>query len=150
MRHHQTTDTLSHRNQHPRYAKNRTLYQKTSFGPLLMLTMKRRSVLQMRSKYWRSDTCTASGIVRIAFGELCRRRRRIVPIQIFGRVPWVVCNDVFHHHYKRGITDHFLRALKPPGYHKEWSVAVRVASNKKLVAFISAVPITLRVRDKYV
>ncbi|EMD38921.1 hypothetical protein CERSUDRAFT_47559 [Gelatoporia subvermispora B] len=38
-------------------------------------------------------------------------------------------------------------ALKPPGHHREWHVGVRVASNKKLVAFISAVPITLRVRD---
>lgn len=40
------------------------------------------------------------------------------------------------------------RALKPPGYHKEWHVGVRVASNKKLVAFISGVPATLRVRSK--
>ncbi|KDQ61034.1 hypothetical protein JAAARDRAFT_124146 [Jaapia argillacea MUCL 33604] len=39
-------------------------------------------------------------------------------------------------------------ALKPPGYHKEWHIGVRVASNKKLVAFISGVPITLRVRNK--
>ncbi|CAL1705092.1 unnamed protein product [Somion occarium] len=38
-------------------------------------------------------------------------------------------------------------ALQPPGYRKEWHVAVRVASNKKLVAFIAAVPIKLRVRD---
>ncbi|KAI0041127.1 N-myristoyl transferase [Auriscalpium vulgare] len=38
-------------------------------------------------------------------------------------------------------------ALKPPGYHKEWHVGVRVSSNKKLVAFISGVPITLRVRN---
>ncbi|EMD38301.1 hypothetical protein CERSUDRAFT_113468 [Gelatoporia subvermispora B] len=38
-------------------------------------------------------------------------------------------------------------ALKPPGYHQEWHVGVRVASNKKLVAFISAIPITIRVRD---
>ncbi|TDL24832.1 N-myristoyl transferase [Rickenella mellea] len=38
-------------------------------------------------------------------------------------------------------------ALKPPGYHKEWHVGVRVSSNKKLVAFISGVPVTLRVRE---
>ncbi|KAG5653839.1 hypothetical protein H0H81_010112 [Sphagnurus paluster] len=37
-------------------------------------------------------------------------------------------------------------ALKPPGYHKEWHVGVRVSSNKKLVAFISGVPLNLRVR----
>ncbi|KAJ7285742.1 N-myristoyl transferase [Mycena rebaudengoi] len=39
-------------------------------------------------------------------------------------------------------------ALKPPGYFKEWHVGVRVSSNKKLVAFISGVPMTLRVRGK--
>lgn len=42
------------------------------------------------------------------------------------------------------------RAMQPPGYIKEWHVAVRVASNKKLVAFVSAVPISLRVREKCV
>ncbi|KAI6132520.1 N-myristoyl transferase [Pisolithus croceorrhizus] len=36
--------------------------------------------------------------------------------------------------------------LKSPGYFKEWHVGVRVSSNKKLVAFISGVPTTLRVR----
>jgi glycylpeptide N-tetradecanoyltransferase len=36
----------------------------------------------------------------------------------------------------------------PPGWHKEWHIGVRVASNKKLVAFISGVPITLKVREK--
>ncbi|EIW85083.1 N-myristoyl transferase [Coniophora puteana RWD-64-598 SS2] len=41
-------------------------------------------------------------------------------------------------------------ALKPPGYHKEWHIGVRVASNKKLVAFISGVPITLRIRGNIV
>ncbi|KAJ3554472.1 hypothetical protein NM688_g3090 [Phlebia brevispora] len=42
----------------------------------------------------------------------------------------------------------FLRwALTPPGYHKEWHVAVRVAASKKLVAFVSGVPIRVRVRE---
>lgn len=40
------------------------------------------------------------------------------------------------------------RALKPPGYHKEWHIGVRVSANKKLVAFISGVPVSLRVRGK--
>jgi len=39
-------------------------------------------------------------------------------------------------------------ALQPPGYFKEWHLGVRVAANKKLVAFISGVPVTLRVRRK--
>lgn len=38
----------------------------------------------------------------------------------------------------------------PPGYHEEWHIGVRVASNNKLVAFISGVPITVRVRKKLV
>jgi len=37
-------------------------------------------------------------------------------------------------------------ALMPPGWQKEWHLGVRVSSNKKLVAFISGVPICLRVR----
>ncbi|EPS95440.1 hypothetical protein FOMPIDRAFT_1032890 [Fomitopsis schrenkii] len=43
---------------------------------------------------------------------------------------------------------HFLHwALQPPGQYKEWFIGVRVASNKKLVAFISGVPMTVRVRN---
>jgi glycylpeptide N-tetradecanoyltransferase len=41
-------------------------------------------------------------------------------------------------------------ALKPPGYHPEWHIGVRVSSNKKLVAFISGVPITLKIRSSKV
>ncbi|ESK94543.1 peptide n-myristoyl transferase [Moniliophthora roreri MCA 2997] len=37
-------------------------------------------------------------------------------------------------------------ALQPPGYFKEWHVGVRVKSNKKLVAFISGVPLLIRAR----
>lgn len=43
----------------------------------------------------------------------------------------------------------FLRwGLQPPGWHPEWHVGVRVSSNRKLVAFISAIPIKVRVREK--
>lgn len=38
----------------------------------------------------------------------------------------------------------FKWALKPPGWRKEWHVGVRVKTTKKLVAFIAAVPVTLR------
>jgi len=38
-------------------------------------------------------------------------------------------------------------ALSPPGYHKEWHLGVRVSKTKKLVAFISGVPMALRVRQ---
>jgi len=41
-------------------------------------------------------------------------------------------------------------ALQPPGYYKDWHLGVRVATNKKLVAFISGVPVTLRVRQNEV
>lgn len=33
-----------------------------------------------------------------------------------------------------------------PGWRKEWNIGVRVTSSKKLVAFVSAIPVTLRVR----
>ncbi|TPX62464.1 hypothetical protein SpCBS45565_g07025 [Spizellomyces sp. 'palustris'] len=36
-------------------------------------------------------------------------------------------------------------ALKPPGWKQVWHIGVRVASNKKLVAFISGVPADLRI-----
>jgi len=38
-------------------------------------------------------------------------------------------------------------ALRPPGYYKEWHIGVRVKSNGKLIAFISGVPVSLRVRN---
>lgn len=38
--------------------------------------------------------------------------------------------------------------MMPPGYHPEWHVGVRVKNTKKLVAFISGVPVTLQVREK--
>ncbi|KAF9454578.1 N-myristoyl transferase [Macrolepiota fuliginosa MF-IS2] len=41
-------------------------------------------------------------------------------------------------------------ALMPPGYHKEWHIGVRVTTTKKLVAFISGVPMTLRVRKNVI
>lgn len=43
-----------------------------------------------------------------------------------------------------------LRALKPPGYVKDWQVGVRVKSTGKLVAFISGIPVSLRARTKCV
>ncbi|GAB9464448.1 Glycylpeptide n-tetradecanoyltransferase 2 [Globisporangium polare] len=36
-------------------------------------------------------------------------------------------------------------ALTPPGYHKEWHIAVRNEKNNKLMAFISAIPVKTRV-----
>lgn len=38
-------------------------------------------------------------------------------------------------------------ALKSPGWLKSWHVGVRVSTSKKLVAFISGIPVTLKVRD---
>ncbi|KAI4243492.1 MAG: hypothetical protein LQ352_007025 [Teloschistes flavicans] len=38
-------------------------------------------------------------------------------------------------------------ALKAPGWKKEWHVGVRASKSRKLVAFISGVPIALRVRS---
>jgi hypothetical protein len=49
----------------------------------------------------------------------------------------------------RSFSPQLYRALKPPGWHKEWHIGVRVSSNRKLVAFISGVPIRLQVRQKW-
>lgn len=43
-----------------------------------------------------------------------------------------------------------LWALKPPGWKIQWHCGVRVASNKKLVGFISAIPAHIRVYDQTV
>lgn len=40
------------------------------------------------------------------------------------------------------------RALKSPGWRPEWHVGVRASKSQKLVAFISGVPVELRVRSK--
>lgn len=42
------------------------------------------------------------------------------------------------------------RALQPPNWKQSWLVGVRVAANKKLVAFISGIPVALRTYEKYV
>lgn len=43
----------------------------------------------------------------------------------------------------------FLRwALTPPEWKREWHISVRVKATKRLVAFISGVPATIRVKDK--
>ncbi|KEP52126.1 glycylpeptide N-tetradecanoyltransferase [Rhizoctonia solani 123E] len=47
----------------------------------------------------------------------------------------------------RYSAEFFAWALKPPGYHKDWLIGVRVSSNKKLIAFIAGVPLKLRVRQ---
>jgi glycylpeptide N-tetradecanoyltransferase len=39
-------------------------------------------------------------------------------------------------------------ALKAPGWRKEWHVGVRASASGKLVAFISGIPIDLRVRER--
>lgn len=39
-------------------------------------------------------------------------------------------------------------ALKPPGWIQDWHIGVRVSSSNVLVAFISAIPATIRIQDK--
>ncbi|KAH8816402.1 acyl-CoA N-acyltransferase [Xylogone sp. PMI_703] len=53
--------------------------------------------------------------------------------------------EMFRFNYSQA----FLKwALLAPGWTKEWHVGVRASTSKKLVAFISGVPIDLRVRNK--
>lgn len=39
-------------------------------------------------------------------------------------------------------------ALMPPKWRKQWNIGVRVSSSKKLVGFISGIPMTMRVNDQ--
>lgn len=39
-------------------------------------------------------------------------------------------------------------ALQPPGWQRDWHIAIRVVKTKKLVAFISGIPAHVRVNDK--
>ncbi|KAH9892156.1 peptide N-myristoyl transferase [Xylariomycetidae sp. FL2044] len=41
-------------------------------------------------------------------------------------------------------------AMMPPGWKKQWHRGVRTSESKKLVAFIAAIPVELRVRDKII
>ena len=41
-------------------------------------------------------------------------------------------------------------ALQPPGFKPEWHLGVRVASNRKLVGFITAVPASIRAKHNTV
>lgn len=55
--------------------------------------------------------------------------------------------STFSFNYTR---EFFNWALKPPGWKKDWHVGVRVCKSGRLVAFISGIPINLRIRDKVI
>ncbi|KAL9017453.1 MAG: hypothetical protein Q9185_005215 [Variospora sp. 1 TL-2023] len=52
--------------------------------------------------------------------------------------------ELLNGHY---VEDDEAMALKAPGWRKEWHVGVRASKSRKLVAFISGVPIALRIRS---
>lgn len=56
----------------------------------------------------------------------------------FRTTAWLTC---------LGILDCSKRALQSPGYIQDWHIGVRVSASRRLVAFISGVPITLRIRQ---
>ena len=43
----------------------------------------------------------------------------------------------------------FHRALKPPGWYKDWHCGVRAEKSGKLLGFISAIPATIRIYNQY-
>ena len=53
----------------------------------------------------------------------------------------------FRFNYTR---EFFNWALKSPGWTPDWHIGVRVKASKKLIAFISAIPVRLRVRAKVI
>lgn len=53
------------------------------------------------------------------------------------------------HMFRFNYSKEFLRwALCPPGFFSNWHIGVRVKGSKKLVAFISGIPVKMRVRDQ--
>lgn len=53
--------------------------------------------------------------------------------------------------YRFRYTPNFIRwALTPPEYHKEWILGVRVKVNKKLIGFISGIPLKVSVNGKVI
>eukprot|EP00162_Nutomonas_longa_P008506 comp18581_c0_seq1/m.33469 comp18581_c0_seq1/g.33469 ORF comp18581_c0_seq1/g.33469 comp18581_c0_seq1/m.33469 type:complete len:425 (+) comp18581_c0_seq1:38-1312(+) len=51
--------------------------------------------------------------------------------------------------FRFGYPRHFLKwALKPPGWKKIWHLGVRATAKKNILAFISAVPADIRVREE--
>lgn len=61
----------------------------------------------------------------------------------------MVLNDLLDGVFKRRKLTHlYNRALQPPNWKQSWLVGVRVAANKKLVAFISGIPVALRTYEQ--
>ncbi|XP_027344005.1 glycylpeptide N-tetradecanoyltransferase 1-like [Abrus precatorius] len=73
-----------------------------------------------------------------------------------------MCNEVYtllannyvednENMFRFNYSKEFLRwALQPPGYFRSWHIGVCVKSSKKLVAFITGIPVRIRVRDEVV
>ncbi|KAL8492547.1 hypothetical protein ACS0TY_023946 [Phlomoides rotata] len=73
-----------------------------------------------------------------------------------------VCNEVYlllmnnyveddDNLFRFNYSKEFLQwGLRPPGYFQSWHIGVRVNASKKLVAFITAIPVKMRVRDEVV
>jgi glycylpeptide N-tetradecanoyltransferase len=54
-------------------------------------------------------------------------------------------DNMFRFDYSK---DFLLWALKPPGWIQEWHCGVRVTGNNKLICFISAIPVLMRIQEK--
>ncbi|AFZ78944.1 N-myristoyl transferase, putative [Theileria equi strain WA] len=54
-------------------------------------------------------------------------------------------DNLFRFDYK---AEFLIWALTPPGYNKDWHIGVMVSSSKRLVGFITGIPVTLSIMDK--
>jgi hypothetical protein len=75
-------------------------------------------------------------------------RMMIACFVLITRVSFFAGMALFHLHDGTFLVTIFLRALKPPGFRREWHVGVRWTKTNKLMALITAVPATISVRDK--
>ena len=97
---------------------------------------------------------SASGVWLLTFSRLKRCTNFFVDITLKTTMP-LLDSDI-QSRFSTGektrdlstlLHDNVCRALKAPGWRKEWHVGVRASKSMKLVAFISAIPIALRVRS---
>ncbi|KAJ1559422.1 hypothetical protein HK405_010698 [Cladochytrium tenue] len=80
---------------------------------------------------------------------------RQVPYELTNQFEWVEVDiddsdqlkEVYELLWQNYVEDDDAMALKSPGWKRTWHTGVRVVSNRKLVAFISAIPTDLDVRS---
>lgn len=122
-------------------------------------------------KFWKTQPVPSLDEKLDSEGPIDRKKRPEdvpqQPMKLLDEFEWSTINvdlkdeldEVYELLYNNYVEDHdstfrfkyshefFRWALKPPGWKRDWHVGVRVKKLKKLVAFIAAVPVTLKLNS---